>query len=300
MPRTIPAPLLAHLQGKVLTTALLFTISRTDGVTLGLTTANVPLTYAPTGQTYDPLDSAAASQLRQTATTGVDNVTVAGVLRSTEITDGDLLAGRYDGAGISIDLVNYQEHPLVSKTNMVTGTLGEVTFADGQYQAEFRSLSARLQQKMGNLTSATCRVRQLFDTTNCFVGGSSYYGDFIPANFRYNSVPVVSVPSQQTINFTAPGGTGTGSFDYGSCQFTTGANAGIFLEIKNSFLQGAAMQITFVSPWVFPVNVGDTAFLEQGCDRNFKTCVNKFKNGPNHQAEVYLPGNDRVLRWGRR
>lgn len=297
MPRTIPGPLLTHLQGRVLTTALLITITRTDGVVLGLTTCNVDLIFASV--TYRALDSAAASQLRQTASTGVDNVTIAGVLTSAYITDGDLLAGRYDGAAIEIDVCNFTENPLVNKANLGTGTLGEVTFADGQYQAEFRSLSARLQQKIGPLTSATCRVKQLFDA-QCFVGGTNFAATHVPGDFQYSNVPVASVTDQQNIVFTLT--SSTGLFDQGRAQFTTGANAGLQLEVKNSFVQvgGTTILLVFMSPWVFPVHVGDTAFLEQGCDRLFSTCVAKFQNAGNYRAEPSLPGSTRVIHWGRR
>lgn len=298
MPRTIPIPLLTHLQGPVLTTAILIGITRTDGVFIGLTTSNVPLTYAPTGAVYEAIDSMAASQLRQSASTGVDNLLVSGVLTSNRITDQDLLAGRYDGASLDLSVVNYQEVPLVNRALLVTGTLGEVTFMDGQYQAEFRSLSQRLQQKIATLTSATCRVRQLFDA-QCFVGGTNYAGNLTAANFQYSNVPVVLVKDQQAINFTDPG-TGTGRFNYGRAQFTTGANAGIQLEIKQSSKLGSALQLIFVAPWSLPVNVGDTAFLEEGCDRTFSVCTAKFQNAGNNRSEPYIVGNTRVIRWGRR
>lgn len=298
MPRTIPTPLLTHLQGRVLTTALLFTITRTDSVVIGLTTCNVDLTLSTTGQVYRALDSAAASQLRQTASTGVDNVTVAGVLTSSYITDGDLLAGRYDGASIEIDVCNYTEHPLVNTAILVTGTLGEVTFADGQYTAEFRSLSQRLQQKIGALTSATCRVKQLFDS-QCFVGGHNYPNTHVATDFQYNNVPVVTVQDQQNIVFNNSAGNTV--FDQGRAQFTTGANAGLQLEVKKSVLLVTNnMLLTFMTPWVFPVNVGDQAFLEQGCDRTVQVCSNRFNNVGNIRCEPYLPANTRVIHWGRR
>lgn len=300
MPRTIPAHLQTMLSGTVLTAAFCFTITRLDGVIFGLTTANFNLTF--NGILYEALDSAAASTLRQSATTGVDNLDVAGVLSSTRISDQDLVAGRYDGALVEIFLVDYTQHPLTDRVLLVTGTIGEVTFSEGQYQAEFRSLSARLQQKLGALTSATCRVRQLFDS-QCFVGGMNYAATHVPGDFRNASAPVLSVQSQQIVTFTdSSSGAGTGLYDYGRVQFNTGANAGLALEVKRSVLVGVnQMQLTFVIPWALTVLVGDTALLEQGCDRRFPTCTGKFGNGGNHRAEPYLPGNDRVsIRWGRR
>lgn len=303
MPRTIPASLQTHLAGSVLTTAFLITITRLDGTVLGLTTANVNLTYQPTGQLYEAMDSAAASQLRQTASTGVDNLDVAGVLSSTRITDQDLLAGRYDGASLDLSLVNYTQHPLVDRVLLVTGQLGEVTFSEGQYSAEFRSLSARLQQKVAALTSATCRVRQLFDS-QCFVGGTNYAGTHTAADFRNPSAAVTAVSAdRQTVTFndTLFGSLG-GVYNYGRAQFLTGANAGLALEVKTSvaLVGGSSIQLLFVLPWSLPVAIGDTALLEQGCDRTFDTCTGKYTNGGNFRAEPFIPGNNRVVRWGRR
>src|SRR5258708_22013263 len=180
MPRTVPAHLQTMLSGSVITSSFLIGITRLDGTFLGLTTANTNLVWSgsatpPAPGLYEALDSAAASTLRQSATTGVDSLDVAGVLQTNRITDQDLLAGRYDGALLDLSLVNYTQHPLIDRVLLVTGSLGEVTFSEGQYNAEFRSLSARLQQEIGQLTSATCRGTPLFDH-QLFAGGSNFAG----------------------------------------------------------------------------------------------------------------------------
>lgn len=303
MPRTVPARIAALVAGSVITSAILVKVTRQDGVTFGLTTCNANLLFSD-GVVYEAMDSIAASSLRQTASTGVDNIDFSGVLSSARITDQDLLAGRYDSAALELRLVDYTENPLVSSTILVTGQLGEVTFSEGTYTAEFRSLSARLQQKVGHVTSATCRVRALFDA-QCFVGGHNYGDSFIgptltAANFQNTPCTVTAVASgQQVITFSGAT-SGVGIFAYGRAQFITGANAGLALEVKSDKPSGGNMELTFVVPWVLPVLVGDTALLEQGCNRLFKTCVNKFGNAGNFRGENWLPANDRIVRWGRR
>jgi uncharacterized phage protein (TIGR02218 family) len=295
MPRTIPAALQTHLQGSVLTTAVMVKVIRADGTILGLTTSNVNLTFA--GILYEAMDSIAASQLRQSASTGVDNVEILGALQSARITDTDLLAGKYDGAALELFVVNYTDNPIINRVLLVTGSIGEVIFSEGQYRADFRSLSQRLQQKIAELTSATCRVRALFNA-QCFVGGTNFQGGFTAASFQHDNAVVASVQSQQVVTFVDAAG--TGQYDYGRVLWRTGNNTGLALEVKQSFLISGQMQLIFVFPWTGIVQVGDTALLEQGCDRTFATCVAKFNNGGNARLESYLPGNDRVIRWGRR
>jgi len=296
MPRTIDPALEAALQLPVLNLATCVKLTRTDGTVLGLTSTNQSLTFA--GTVYEPLDSMTASEMRQTTASGIDNLEVVGVLQSSRITDADLLVGRYDGAAIELFVVNVNDNPLVHRVLLLTGTFGEVTFSEGTYQAELRSLSQRLQQRIGSLTSQTCRVRQLFDA-QCFVGGVNYQATHVPADFRAVGT-VVTVNNQADVIFSG-GVYASGVYDQGQITFLTGANANLPLECKNSFTSGGSnMRLQFELAWPFTVAVGDTATLEQGCDRTFLTCAAKFQNLGNHRAEPFLPGNSRLVRWGRR
>jgi uncharacterized phage protein (TIGR02218 family) len=170
MSRSIPAPLMSHLQGEVLTLATMCRIERLDGTALALTSCDRDLAFG--GETYVAMDPVSASSVQTSEGDGIDNLSIVGVLSSDLITDTDLLAGVYDGATVELFQVNYQENPLVSRALLLTGTIGEITLSDGTYTAEVRALGQRLAQQVGEVTSPTCRVRQLGDS-RCKVGLAS-------------------------------------------------------------------------------------------------------------------------------
>lgn len=57
--------------------------------------------------------------------------------------------------------------------------------------------------------------------------------------------------------------------------------------------------LTLQEAFPFAVSVGQTAFLEAGCDRTKAMCQTKFKNLWNLQAEPDLPGNQSLIKTGR-
>lgn len=161
MPRTLAGGLTTHLAGSVLTLATYVKLTRLDGTVMGFCSLDQDLTFG--GVTYQAFSSVAASAVRASEGAGVDNLDIVGLITSTKIKDTDILAGLYDGASVEIGQVNYSD--LTQGTVIhLTGTLGEITEREGEYTAEIRSLSQRLAQQVGALTSATCRVRALGDT----------------------------------------------------------------------------------------------------------------------------------------
>lgn len=167
MPRSINASLLTHIQGQVLTLATMARLVRLDGRVIALTSFDQDLTF--NAEVYTAMDPVSASSVRSSEGQGIDNLSMSGILSSALITDTDLLAGLYDGATVELFQVNYRESPLVNKISHITGTLGELTFSDGVYSSEVRALGQRLAQQIGEVTSPTCRVRQLGDS-RCKIG----------------------------------------------------------------------------------------------------------------------------------
>ena len=282
--RTLSAALLAHLQSDNPTVAYCTLVTRLDGVLLGMTTSCDPLTFS--GVTYTPLGGMDTSAMKQTADTGVDNLDILGILSSALITDDDLRAGRYDGAEIRMQVVNYKDLTMGSML-LLRAHLGQVTIMDGSYKAELRGLTQYLMQQIGDVTSATCRVRQLGDA-QCKVGMTPYRSAANLSSASANGL---------TLSFSSNAQT-TGYYDYGTLTFTGGANAGISREIKTS-TQASGMQLALHEPFPFVAAAGDAATLEAGCDRTWATCQAKFANSLNFQGEPHVPGNDQILQTGR-
>jgi hypothetical protein len=178
--RSISAALSTHLNGSALTLASMVKITRQDGTVLGFSSADVNLVFG--GVTYHADSAFDPSSLRGQLASGVDNLSVVGMLKSPYITDTDLLAGQYDGAQVELFLVNYMD---LSQGKMVllTGYLGDATLEDGKWTIEFRSISQLTGQQIGELTSPSCRVLQFGDERcsraggNVLAGGHELSGD---------------------------------------------------------------------------------------------------------------------------
>jgi hypothetical protein len=82
-----------------------------------------------------------------------------------------------------------------------------------------------------------------------------------------------------------------GYFAYGSVTFTSGANAGLSMEVR-SFAPGA---IELILPMPRSVAIGDQFTIVAGCDRTMGTCSGRFANLNNFRGEPYIPGNDILL-----
>lgn len=234
MSRTIPAGLLAHLQGVQKSTALCVKLTRQDGTVLGLVSLDRDLVVG--GVTYEAMDPVTASAIQQRQDGSVDNLDVSGILTSNRITDTDILAGRWDGALVEMFLVNYLDSPILDRVILLTGMLGEIRIADGQYHTELRSLSQRLQQEIVEITTATCTVRTLGDS-RCKIGLAAA-----------NVSAITNGPSGQVTTATPHGLiTGQGVYFYGLTGMT-------ILNLTTRIVQFV------VSPTVFTLTDNTTGY----------------------------------------
>ncbi len=284
MPRAIGSTLLAHIQGDLTTLATCVKLTRRDGLVLGFTSADQNLTFG--GFEYKSVDGLDGSALQSRAGTGVDNLEVAGILDDDRISEADLLAGRYDGAEVVFQRVNWADLSMGAIT-LFTGRFGEITLREGQFQVELRSLTQLLKQTVGDVTSPTCRIRRLGDA-QCKLAMSGY---------RFVRT-VSAVVSATTLRF-AGDSQASGFYDYGLVTFTTGLNVGIAREVKTHTSVSSLANLDLRAAFPFTVSTGDQATLEAGCDRRFATCRDKFSNGINFHGEPFLPGNDLVFQIAR-
>ena len=93
-----------------------------------------------------------------------------------------------------------------------------------------------------------------------------------------------------------------GFFNQGVCEFVTGENKGLRMEIKNH----AGSTITLWDAMPGSVTSNDRVILIAGCDKQLETCKTKFSidgspllgnngNVLNYRGEPFLPGRDRIL-----
>ena len=273
--KSISSELAEHITGEVTTLATCWRVARRDGVVLGFTTHNRPLFI-------DDVTYRASSGFNPSAVAGsndlsVDNLDVAGALSSSAISEADLRNGRFDFAAIEIFQVNWADLTQ-GKLILATGRLGEVTMTDGRFTAEVRGLAQSLQQPVGEVYSAECKA-DLGDA-RCKVN---------LAGFTVTGT-ATSVASSRM--FADSGRTEEdGWFDYGLLTWTTGANAGLSVEVK-SFASGA---FTLFDAVPGAIEVGDAYTVHAGCDKRVATCKAKFVNILNFRGEPFVPGPDSML-----
>ena len=304
MPRNLSAAFDARLQGEVVSLSRLVLIVRRDGTRMGFTDADSALVFG--GDIYEPTDGVDSSAI-QSASGGVDNIDITGAVSSDRITEGDLGRGLYDGARITVRIVDrdllttaHASGGSVPEADaaliLFVGYFGPVTISDGVYKVEARSLGTKLRQIIGDTTSRICRCLRA-GNAQCRVpmGGTSNGGNPNRVNRTVSSAAV----DGSSITFTgdtAP----AGHYSWGLVRFATGPNAGVERDVKvHTKLDGSTAKVTLRGSFPYPVGAGDTAILEVGCDRTIETCRTKFANANNFHGEPFLPGNDAVAQTGR-
>ncbi len=278
--KTISTQLAAHIAGEVTTLATCWKLVRRDASIMGFTDHDRDivfsgLTYrAATGMTPSAVDN--ASDLR------VDNLDIEGILSSGNITEADILAGYYDFAEIEIFQLNYAD-PAQGIIKLRRGWLGEVSLTRQQFVAEVRGLTQLLAQDIGEYFSPSCRAslgdsRCKINLAAHTVTGSVTYG-------ASRSGFTDSARSEATAIFTA-----------GKITFTSGANNGLSMEVKEYiFKSGVGGILSFVLPFPHAITIGDSYSLHKGCDKTVATCQTRFANIANFRGEPHVPGIDRML-----
>jgi uncharacterized phage protein (TIGR02218 family) len=273
--KQIPTALAAHLAQEVTTLATCWSITRKDGMTLRFTEHDTDLTID--GEVYGAEHGMSPSAITSQSGLLVDNLEFEGMLASEAITEADILSGRYDHAEINVFLVNYMDVD-AGVLPLKTGWLGEVTLQGGQFVAEMRGLSSRLQQTIGDVYTSTCRAK--LGDTRCGVELGAY-----SVSGTVSAVEASHAFSDSSM--AQP----NGYFSYGVVTFTSGANAGLSMEVRE-FSSG---RFGLFLPMPNGISIGDTFTAVAGCDKVFDTCIGRFANALNFRGEPHVPGTDKLL-----
>jgi uncharacterized phage protein (TIGR02218 family) len=268
------------ISGECLTLAVCLKLTRQDGTVYGFTTLDEDLIID--GVTYEAADGLGLSNLRTKTGTGVDNLQITGLQVTNRVVEADMHGGRYDGARIRLFAVDYEDlaaGPMV----LLTGNIGVISFSDGGFEFEARSLTQRLSQQVGDLYSPLCRVRQLGDA-QCKV-------DLAAFTFSRTVADVLSRGAMDFGSDTHP----TDYFTYGLVTFTSGANAGISRPVRAHNSAGSLASIDVQEPFPFNIEVGDVANLVAGCPRTTAVCIGTFSNIVNFHGEPMIPRSDQML-----
>ena len=261
-------------------------IERTDGVILCLTDLDQDLLIDDTDidlvgsvQIYISAAGYTPTNVQTTSNNSVNNADVEGILSAVGVQREDIIGGLYDFARLHVFLWDWKNSILIKKLG--TGHWGEATIKDGEYTAEFRSLSQQLQQTVGRTFNPECDEQ--LGGPRCTINLSSYT----------ETGTVTSVNSNSSFEASVSGGA-SGEFNYGRLTFASGNNTGIYMEVKAWDATTFVLQL----PMAFTIQVGDTFSVYKGCDKRLATCKDIFSNNINFQGFPYIPSQDAITRFG--
>lgn len=278
--KAISQGLADHIAGEVTTLASCWKLKRRDGVEMGFTNHDVDLVVS--GLTYLAYSGFTPSAIANTNGLTVDNLDVEGMLEAGSVTEADIMAGKYDFAEIEIFMANYQD---LSQgiLPLRRGWLGEVTIQNGHFVAEMRGLAQKLSQTIGELFSPSCRAS--LGDSRCKIDMSAH---------THTGGVTTAVSNQEFKDSTRS--EASAIFTGGSVTFTSGANNGLSMEVKEYILQasgGGRMILAMSMP--YSVSIGDQYTMTKGCDKTLATCKSRYNNIINFRGEPHVPGMDRVM-----
>jgi len=266
----------AFLDRELATIALCWRLERRDGVALGFTSHDRDLAIG--GLVYRAAPGMLPSAVSLSDGFDPAALDVKGALTSDAITAADLHAGRWDGAGLTLFMTDW-EAPGAELLPVARGALGEVVIKSEAFEAELRGPAALLDAPVVEQTSPECRA-QLGDK-RCRVDMAS----------RTRITRIAAVIEEDVIEVAeaAPGN----AYGYGRLRWLGGANSGTASPILSS----ADRVLTLREPPAFPAAAGDLVEIAEGCDKLLGTCAGRFANALNFRGEPHLPGIDLLTRY---
>lgn len=257
-------------------------IERADGMTLGFTDHDRRLRFA--GTDFRPDHGMSARALVQGSGLSVDNSEAEGALSDDAITERDLLAGRWDGATLTMWEVDWTD--LAGRKLIFAGNLGEVSRSQGAFRAELRGLSEPLNAAQGRVYHPRCSARL----------GDRACGLDLSGEGLQSEVVVEGCDEGRVIRFSGFPAFDNGWFERGGLLMLDGAADGLRGVVKNDrATPGGGREIELWQALGIVPQPGDRLRLTAGCDKRAETCRLKFNNFLNFRGFPHLPTEDWLM-----
>lgn len=255
--------------------AIYWRILRPDGVTLGFTSHDRDLEFD--GLCHRAAPGMLPSAIRRTASLELDNAEVQGALTHDAITAEDLASGRYDGSGVEIGIVDWEN---LERTSLYNGEIGIISSEATGFEAELRSAKSDLERDPVPRTSPTCRAR--FCGPGCTLSAN---------RFTHEAILTQLDPISGRVGFH--GAPVPADMLDGLVRWIDGPQAGVEMRVLDANENGLLLDMTYSSE----LQPGTRALLREGCDHTLATCEARFANSVNFRGEPFLPGNDALVRY---
>ncbi|HHX88195.1 MAG TPA: DUF2163 domain-containing protein [Paracoccus sp.] len=264
------------------TLARAWALERLDGTVLGFTDHDRDLIFD--GITFRARTGMSARALVQTTGLSVDNTEAVGTLSDAGLREGDILAGRYDGARVTIWEVDWAAPE--ARRLLFRGSLGEIARAGSAFRAELRGLSEVLAQGGGRVFGAVCPA---------VLGEEDCGFDLALPGFSVEAGLLAVDEGGAVLDLPALEDFAPGWFAQGRARFLDGPAAGMSGFVRRETSAGSVWRLNlWAAPGIAP-RAGDRLRLEAGCDKRFETCRLKFSNQLNFRGFPHVPGDDWLL-----
>ena len=257
--------------------ALCWRVERRDGWCLGFTSHDRDLLIDHLR--YRAAPGMLPSAIRLTDGFDAHRLDVSGALSSAAISGEDLGGGRWDGAVVTIFMVDWED-PDGAQIALARGAIGDVSTINSGFSAELRGATALLDRPVSEQTSPECRA-ELGDG-RCRVDMAG----------RRRLTRILSVPAEDVVE-VAEFSAEPNAYGYGRLRWIGGRNGGL----ESAVLASNQGRITLREPSAYLPAAGDMVEIIEGCDRSFATCGARFANTANFRGEPHLPGMDLLTRY---
>jgi uncharacterized phage protein (TIGR02218 family) len=262
------------------TRARAWRLERADGLVLGFTDHDRDLSFG--GAVFRAGAGLSAKALSQATGLAVDNTEAAGALTDAGLTETDILAGRWDGARLTIWEVDWADTGV--RRVLFRGSLGEIARQGGAFRAELRGLTEALQQGGGRVFGAVCPA---------VLGDGRCRFDLTTPGYAHQATLVEVAPEGgELVVAAAEAPAPPGWFAEGRVRFLDGRALGLTAVVRADLAQAGLRRLAlWAAPGVQP-GAGDRVRIEAGCDKRLATCRDRFGNVANFQGFPHLPGDD--------
>lgn len=261
------------------TIALCWRVARTDGVVLGFTTHDRALDIG--GLRYAAAPGMTPSAISLGDGLEVDTMEFAGALSAAAITEGDLAAGRYDGAALTIFMVDWSD-AAAGTLRLARGTIGTIEQrtgpGGGSFTATVRGPTAAFEALAIETCSPDCRAE---------LGDRRCRVDLAPLTVTARTV------EGSTRDRIAVAVSAIERFAGGRIRPLDGPNAGI--DARVSAVEGNKLVLFEAFPFALTANT--RVELREGCNKTLATCATRFANAINFRGEPHVPGGDVLTRF---
>lgn len=270
----------SHLAGEVNSLTTCWKIRRRDGVTLGYTSHDRDIWMAGTCYRANPGVTPSAVTIDDSFEPS--SMEVEGLLDSDQISAEDLEAGRWNGAEMELLVCDWVE-PEAGTLRLARGSIGDVVRQSaggkGGFRAEVVSDMLKLRAAGAPVCSPTCRAQLGDDRCGVDMAGRQLERTVSNSDALWiECTEAISAPE---------------ALAFGRVRVLTGRWAGLDRRILAT--DGTRLFLDEPLPEALPVAV--TIMLEEGCDKRFATCCDRFGNAVRFDGEPHVPGTDVLLRY---